>query len=451
MKQSLIVLSFFILFLGGCSSHKKKSCKPVLLEVPCVSWVDSLHEPLLTTLVQRLLKQSLDIKIAQERVKEARANELVTKSRYFPDMALNGRSLIIPTLRMNQLPTQNTVLPDGTSTILLGGLSANWEIDVFGKTRAAVAAAHNRVESQQALVDDAVRIVVAELCKAFIEWREYYGLTKVTLKFLAFLEDLIQLYRSQFEAGLRDERDVLTVDAQKSSVQSLLYSLESLKNASSYAIDRLLNEQDVVKNIIPSEVMPVVPSATSVGDLPIELLKCRPDIRSARSLMLAAKYDLKEAEAALWPSLSLSSFLGFIKIFNSIIKEHNPFYVLAPVLNLPFLNFGRLRGAVNAADARSQAALFDYEKTISIALEEARTAFSDFNAGLRSLDELKNGLEAQHHIESLELDQYQAGLVAYSDYVPFAITVLQEEAAVIVQQAKCIQDYIRVAKAFALK
>jgi hypothetical protein len=60
-------------------------------------------------------------------------------------------------------------------------------------------------------------------------------------------------------------------------------------------------------------------------------------------------------------------------------------------------------------------------------------------------------LEAQHHIESLELDQYQAGLVAYSDYVPFAITVLQEEAAVIVQQAKCIQDYIRVAKAFALK
>lgn len=447
----LTAVFLFIFFLPGCAQRKKKCCVPAQVVIPTISWVNLLEDSALTELVNRVLKQNLDIKIAQERVKEARANELVTKARYFPDIAINGRSLIIPTLRMRQLPTQVTPVLDGASTILLGGLTANWEIDVFGKTRAAVAAAHERIESQQALVEDAVRIVVAELCKAFIEWREYSGLVYVTLKFLALQEDLITLYRSQFEVGLRDERDVLSVEAQKASVQSLLCALESLKNTASYTVDRLLNTQDALKEVIPLDKPQIIPPVSSVADVPIAMLRCRPDVRSARSLMLAAQCDLKEAEAALWPSLSLSSFLGFIKIFNSLIQEHNPFYVLAPVLNIPFLNFGRLKGAVNSADARSKAASLEYEKTVSIALEEARASFSDFNSSVRALNELQKALDAQMSIESLEIDQYEAGLISYSDYLPRAIAVIQEEAAVLVQRAKCIQDYIRVAKSFALK
>ena len=193
-----------------------------------------------------------------------------------------------------------------------------------------------------------------------------------------------------------------------------------------------------------------MPNPEKIIDVNLDKMRSRPDVRAARSEMLSAKAGLELAEANLWPKLSLRSFFGVQEISNGMIEAGNPIWSLAADISAPVLNFGVLRGAKNAADANSQAAIFVYEKAVLTALQEASTSLSDFLNSVNALEDQEKTI--QHRGETIDLarKRYESGLTDMSDLVAAQSDLKRTNLERIDIKLKALQAYIRLQKSLGL-
>ena len=146
--------------------------------------------------------------------------------------------------------------------------------------------------------------------------------------------------------------------------------------------------------------------------VPADLLRRRPDVRQAEQEAAAQCARIGINKAALFPSFSISGFLGFqgsdVGAFTlGDTFSHNAFTASAsPSLVLPFLNYGRLYNAVRAQDAVFQQSLVTYKQTVLQALQEAENAMSSFIRSRQRLTLLQQAAEAAGRSTKLALEQY---------------------------------------------
>ncbi|MFQ8890446.1 MAG: TolC family protein, partial [Bilophila wadsworthia] len=157
-----------------------------------------------------------------------------------------------------------------------------------------------------------------------------------------------------------------------------------------------------------------IPLDIAIG-VPADLLRRRPDVRQAEQEAAAQCARIGINKAALFPSFSISGFLGFqgSDVGAFTLRDtfsHNAFTASAsPSLVLPFLNYGRLYNAVRAQDAVFQQSLVTYKQTVLQALQEAENAMSSFIRSRQRLTLLQQAAEAAGRSTKLALEQYNAG------------------------------------------
>jgi NodT family efflux transporter outer membrane factor (OMF) lipoprotein len=445
MKNFLIMALLASSLLTGCSTVTDKNAIAEI-QAPFTQeqkWWLAFNDPMMDQLTTDLLQQNLDLQIALIRVEEARALRRVSRSTLFPDITATGNA-----------SRGDTESPKAEG-IAQAGFDAAWEVDLFGANRAGLDAASARFEAAQANAWDARRIITADIIRAVVEWRQAQQTLSETKSLLAAQSDQVDLFSSRTNAGLIDATFLERARAQREQTATQIPIAEASAKTAQYQIERLMGrEPESLASVIAEFKAPGlnVPAPQDSLDIPLDTIRNRPDIRAAALNIIAAQADLRGAEADLWPKITLSAFFGVQETSSGLegMTASNPIWSLASAITAPLLNFGRLRGAVDAADARAQRAALEYENAVLLALQEARTALSDYLNGVNAVNQQAIALKHRQETVALAQERFNRGLTDMTDLTTAQAELDQATIALIERKASAAIAYVRLQKALGV-
>lgn len=376
------------------------------------AWSDLFQDPVLTELVTTALQQNYDIRIAAERVLQARAQLGITRSDLFPTLNVEGRF----SANRNSQIGANQLVPRGTSldvSYTQAGFTLGWELDVWGRLRRLTESARAQFLATEEARHGVMTTLVADVATGYFTLRELDLELEVALKTRASAENSLRL------TSLRQQRGVATgLDVHQA--EQLLYIAKAQIAASERAIAQSENSLSVLLGKPPGEVNRgkridefTAPAKVPAG-LPSTLLTRRPDIRQAEQALIAANAQIGAARALYFPQISLTGFLGgqsraLTDLFTGPARQWN----FSPVAGLPIFNAGRVRSTVKLTEAITREAVINYEKTIQTAFREVSDALVSIGKTDEQLEQQRLLVNALRESNRLSLLRYQGGLDSY--------------------------------------
>lgn len=355
-------------------------------------WWQGFKDPLLNELIDRALAANHDLRIATARVRETQAVVTIAESALYPSIDLfasGGREKRID--RIVGVPGEQGIeLIAPTADAVSGGLTARWEIDLFGgRHLEAEAVAAQAGGSVEALHAAQVRLL-AQVATNYLELRGVQERTRILQENIKLQGERLRTLQAFYRTGLAHEADIAR---QQTLLHSTEGALPALTNTASSLIHRLgvllgeppehLENRLVHAGPLPKQ-LPSIPRL-----LPSSLLAQRPDLRLAQTEVSAVAASLGSARADLFPKLVLSANGGFGALavggFPGLAES---IYALGAGLSAPIFNAGRIRAHIAEEDARFDQVAANYEKTFLLALEDVENAFVAHTTSQQSLDQL---------------------------------------------------------------
>jgi NodT family efflux transporter outer membrane factor (OMF) lipoprotein len=379
-------------------------------------WWASFQDPELNSLVERSASRNLDLKLALERVQEARAARGVARSGYFPsiDGAASGtrnRQRVIGPVG----PQNSPVIVPVEFNNFQGGLSASWELDVFGGTRRRVQAATADATAAEENRRDVLVILLGDVGRVYAQLRGFQRRLEIANKNIKTQQDTLDLTSARAKAGLATELDVSRAAAQLESTRAIVPSLLSGIDVSIHRLSVLLGEEPGALRSELEKVSPI-PSAGPKVDvgLPSDLLKRRPDIRRSEAQLAAATARIGEAKADLFPRFVLTGTAGrqATQLHDLTLGAGN-FFSAGPGISLPLFTGGRIRSNIAVQTSRQREALIGYQSTVLNALEEVENALVSYSQEQERRDRLNEAVSHSQLAVDLATEQYKAGLVDF--------------------------------------
>jgi NodT family efflux transporter outer membrane factor (OMF) lipoprotein len=241
--------------------------------------------------------------------------------------------------------------------------------------------------------------------------------------------EILDITKARFEAGLASELDV----AQAEDVLALSEArIPPLRNAIAgfrHALALLTgNYPGVVDNLISNEHPVEVPSKVLPVGIPADLLRRRPDVRSAERKLAAETARVGVAMADLYPTLSLSGTVGIEAIgTGDFVKTSSGFYGLGPSLRWNIFDAGRIRSNIKSADARVEQALHTYEGSVLKAVKEVEDGLANYREALYRVEVLQRSVESSKKVLDLAKSRYLSGLVNFQTVLDAERTLLDQE------------------------
>lgn len=459
---------------GGWSSTAPKggvAASKVTIDLPPVeTWWTSFHDPELSSLIERARDANLDVRQAALRIAEARAQRQVAGARDLPSVSLDNsyaRTRISPNGAISlfglpgaggsggatvgtgaggAIPSRGLVIPP--FDLYQSGFDANWEIDLFGRTRRAVEAADAQAVAATEDRNDALVSVYAEVARNYVQLRGVQRLIDITEENLKAQRQAYDLTHAQAAGGETSNLDVESASAEVATTEAQLPALEDQKTRAINALSRLLGREPgaLQQELAATKPIPPVPPAVPIG-MPSELARRRPDIRRAEAQLHSATADIGVAVADLYPRLSLEGSLGLQGVrFNSLGDWASRFYNFGPSLSIPIFN-GTTYATIHVDEARQQEAALAYENTILGALHEVENAVSSYGTEQVRLRALERAAEANRRSLALAQQRYKAGLSSFLDVLDSERRLYASQTGVANSEIAISTDLIAVYKA----
>lgn len=440
MKKTALIC-VMLLGITACSSSVDLAHQPAPTLSNLQPWWRGFQDPLINDLVTKSQHDvetgNLDVRIAAARIDAARALREGALAQLWPDIAVTGG---------NNRANLNTKSPQTQSQ---AGLSATWDIDLFGANHAAAQAADARFAATKANAEDVQRLLTADLTSAIIEWHQAHHIQTETNNLLAAQRDQVALFTSRAQAGLIDDTLVTRAQAQYAQTATQIPIAEAAAKTAQYQIEYLLgmppNTLEATLSAHRTDAPIIIPQPDATTTISLDSLRARPDIRAAALALVAAQQDLRETEANLWPKLSLSAFFGVQDTTATALS--NPAWSLAGAIAAPLFNFGRLRQAVAAADARTRIAALEYEQTVLRGLQEAHTALASYLNGINAITEQQTALHHRRQTVALARTRFERGLADMTDLTTAQAELDQATLALIDRQTTTAIAWINLQKA----
>jgi outer membrane protein, multidrug efflux system len=330
-------------------------------------------DPLLAELVAEAFASNQDLRVAMANYERARALYRHARFDRLPTVTAGGTAADVRA-SADQLPGASRTERDAESYELR--VEAAWELDFFGRVRRAV-------EAQQALADASVadlaalRVAVAgELVRSYYELRGLQQQLRVARSNAENQAGSLELVQARLDAGRGIELDVVRARAQLEGTLARIPALEAEIGVTMHRIAVLTGREPgaLVAKLSEPAPMPALPARVPVGS-PGELLRRRPDILAAERRLAAATARIGVATADLYPRFTLGGLVGTQAAdLDGLFERDSETRVVALGIDWTFLDVGRVRARIAAADAEAGANLASYQQTVLLALEEAENA-----------------------------------------------------------------------------
>jgi len=385
-------------------------------------WWEEFNDPALTRLVQRAAGSNLDLRLAEGRIREARALRRVAEAGAWPSVDVSGSY-------SRSRTSENAIAPSsqgsGGSPFFRGsnngqdlfrsGFDSSWEIDVFGGVRRSVESADATVEASIEERRDVLVTLLGDIARNYIDLRGFQRRLAVAQNNLTAQQDSLEITRVRFQAGLANYLQVSQAEAQVNTTAAEIPALEALSKQAAHRLDVLLGIQPgaLSAELSTDAPIPALPPQAHVG-LPSELLRRRPDIRRAERQLAAANAEVGVATADLYPKFSLSGVFGVTSISASDwFSAPSRFWSIGPTIRWPIFDAGRIRANIEVRNARQEQALTTYEKTVLTAFEDVENALVSYAKEQVRYRSLRDAVVANRRALALADELYKNGLVDF--------------------------------------
>ncbi|MFC3531916.1 efflux transporter outer membrane subunit [Vogesella facilis] len=431
-KHALMPL-MVALALSGCAAVGPDYQRPAL-ELPAgqqvakvdARWWQSFGDSQLDALIDEALRYNRDLQQTAARVEEAAAALGSARASQLPRVDA----------KLGSTRTQSSEYSSAAGALYSyhqAGLSASWELDLWGKlARQREAAAANLAASEYSLA--AARLsLAAQVSNAYFQLLAFDAQLAAAQATLKGREDSFMLRQKRFNGGMTSELELKQAEAELASAQAAVPKLSQAVDKSEHALAVLLGRSPRDLLQAPSRGKPLerLAEAPSVpGDLPSDLLLRRPDIAAAEQQLIAANARIGVARAAYFPSIGLSAGIGseslkLAQLFSGPAQVWN----FAGNLTAPIFNNGAIAADVSAATARQKQALAGYEKAVQAAFADTLDALTAVRGSRETELAQRKQLDAMREALRLARLRYDNGYSSYLEVLDAERSVFQLEQA----------------------
>ncbi len=399
-------------------------------------WWQTFRDPALDQLIQLAYRQNLSLQVAGLRIMEARAQLGIAVGGLFPQRQEAFGSAMKVGLSEN---APNGVLLDRHFWDYQLGFDAVWELDFWGKFRRDVEASRANLIASMADYDNALVSLTAEVARSYTVFRTSEALIQITRENVRVQEEGLAIAQSRFRNGATTELDVTQartlLESTRAAIPPLEISRQQAQNALSTLLGRPPGEMQAL--LQGPGGIPAAPAEVAVS-VPAELLRRRPDIRSAELYAAAQSARIGVAKADLYPRLSLFGEIGFETSSQGgalanhadagrLFDVHSLFYSAGPQFQWPLFNYGRIENNVRVQDARFQQLLTNYQDTVLRAAQEVEDALIGFLKEQEAQVFDQNAVQAARRSVEIAMTQYREGATDFQRVLDTERVLLLEE------------------------
>lgn len=400
---------------------------------PDDDWPRELGGPALAALVAEALEENQDLAAAAARVEAAAAQAVIAGADRRPaaDASFNAARRRQSFLGFPIPGTSEQVLST-TTTTLAAGLNLSWELDLWGRVRAAESAALARAEASTADLAAARLSLAGQVARAWFGLLEAAEQVALAAETAASRRGTRERLRRRYELGLAPPLELRLAIANHAAAEALLAQRRRQLDAAARRVELLVGRYPAGR-LPPPFALAAGEASTPIqasdlrapppvpAGVPAELLVRRPDLAAAERRLAAAGRDVESAEAARLPRISLTGSAGRqSQELEDLLDDDFSVWSLAAGLLQPIVQGGRLAAAVDLAAARRAEALAAWRSTALIAFAEVEQALAAEGFLAAREAALEEAGEQAAAALALALDRWAAGLADY-------LTVLESE------------------------
>ena len=422
------------LALVGCQSADVQRAEPTLA-IPAAwradigpaspvegVWWRNFHDNALNQYVDQALRYNSDVLIARERVNEYQARAYAADGSLFPtlDAGLTGTRA--------RAQSAATGLPIH-STVYKGGLTASYDVDLWGANRSASDAAEASLAAQKAAAAAADLTVATSVSVGYITLLSLDEQLQVTEQTLKSREEAYKLAKRQYETGYTSRLELMQADSAlrstRAQVPLLRHQIAQQENALSVLLGN--NPGEVKRNAFDK----LTPLSLPL-QLPSTLLNRRPDIAQAQRQLIAADATLASAQAKLLPSINLTATGSFQdRTLPDLLDNPLRLWSIGGSILAPLLNRQALNAQVDVSMAQRNQALYSYEKTVRSAFKEVNDSLDAITRYGEQLSELQGQEEVAQETLRIAQNRYNNGYSSYLDVLDAQRTLFSTQISVV--------------------
>jgi NodT family efflux transporter outer membrane factor (OMF) lipoprotein len=408
-------------------------------EWPGDQWWTAYGDPQLDQLVSEALAGSPNLAAAQARVRSARAAVAQARASQLP--MISGNASVEEMKQSYNIGIPPQFVPQGYNDYGRLTLDFNWELDFWGKYRAAVAAATSESRAAQADAAEARLVLSTSVATAYADLARLYAERAVAERSVAAQQETSQLVTNRVANGLDTRGDQRQAEAEPLESSAELKLIDEQIALTRNQLAALIGAgPDRGLAITPPKAAALKPLGAP-PNLAADLLGRRPDVTAARWRAEAAASRIKEARASFYPNVNLSAYVGQQSLsLGKLFASGSDIGSIGPALSLPVFEGGALRANLHGAEAERDAAVAAYDSAVTEALRQTADALASQKALAGQLADGRAALAASEDAYRIARLRYQGGLSTYQ-------TVLIAEQAAL-RRRRAVADL--EARAFAL-
>ncbi len=396
-------------------------------------WWENFQDPLLNRLVYESLNRSFDTKRALANVEQAEAILRGVRADLLPSVDLNGQSGLF-----------------NLSDAAIGAsLEAEWNLDLFGRTRTTVRQAQSNLANSQANVQDIRRLILAQISQAYMSYRTTEARINLSQDNLKRLEKNKSRISRLVENGYSSKLDLNRAETQISQLRSNIVELEAQKTATRNAIalivqavprdlDTVLSDNAASKPSLPAQILP--PRLDYI-------VRHRPDIRASEWALISATQSRQAAQLALYPDITLGGDVFRLGSVGSLTNLGNVSSSLFANIVQPLLGRGRLLANIDQESALVKQALINYEESVFEAVLDIDTALANWSKRQEQIAFDKQSLDTAIEAQQLAERLFFAGETSFTAVIVAENTRLAAEETYLLSRQAAFESYISYAAA----
>ena len=409
---------------------------------PDSQWWKAYHDPQLNALIDSTLKNSPDMQVAEQRIQLAEAQAKAVKAQDGPEVdfsadverqRMSAEGLMGPFAITD--PAAGTTGPWYTNGTF--GLTAGWNLDLWGKNRAEVAARIGEVKAREAEREQTRQLLASGVSRLYWEWQTQAALKTVLTQIKTEQQNVITVDRQLYQNGITSSVEGVETDIDSSKTEQQLNDVSGKMKVIEARLSALTNSQSSVMKL-KATTLPAVESQLP-SQLGYSLLARRPDLQAAHWYIESSLSSIDAAKAAFYPDVNLMAFLQQDALHLSDLFRHSAQQMgVTAGLTLPIFDSGRLNANLTVAN---------YNKAVVDAVNDVARAASQVETLAQKNQHQQQIEHDAQRVVGLAQARYSAGIIAGSRVSEAKIPALREQLNGLVLQGQWLDASIQLTSA----
>jgi NodT family efflux transporter outer membrane factor (OMF) lipoprotein len=375
---------------------------------------DIFHNKDLNTLLTLAYTNNLDIKQGVERLQQSRYAFLINSSQTLPMLDAKGS---YDFSKANN--SRDIMLKSNTFKV---GFDASWELDIWGKGYYISRQYFELMKNAEYSLFNLHVSLFAEVAQDYFNLLKSLELLRITKQNLRLQNDILQIVRDKHKSGVADDLALNQAEFRVAQTKSLLPPLE-------FQIENYKNSLAVLLNILPDKLpisfnskhqrlvsTPFKYSVKNLYNLPLSVLRSRPDVMMTEALLRSKSAALNVAITNLYPSISLSAAFSYLSNSGTaLLQTDNQYYGYSVNILQPIWHWRQLVNNIELQKHIQQEYLYQYNEVLLTALIEIKNAIINIDKTYQTSMRLRQAENKMSQIFLLTLEKYKNGLIDFTD------------------------------------